>query len=244
MFTSHLLFSREVALSTAMIMLSLLLPANATGYLGKAYHQRGQMPGIWLDVKDQSSSGRVPPLPLPLAQQQNASHIFVEISAYRDDLCGITLRELFTHAAFPERIWVGIVDQTMGQDKACVEQYCNLMTHKPRIFFHSGGLRHRGGYRPKRTLSGGKEECPFVEQIVVTPMKAEDAKGPAFARSFQDELLRKIETTTDTKDEGAADPEHNGGGRKMEFCMQIDAHSETVADWDVHMINEWYAMLS
>ena len=141
-----------------LLVLALLSPTVRAEFIGKAYHQGVDgKEGVWLNVKDQGAAGHVPPLPLDLAGEeegsriggQDRSNIFVEISAYRDDLCGITLRELFTHAAHPERIWVGIVDQTKGGDTPCVEQYCKLMQqpqdHLPT--FQSGGLRysaHRG----------------------------------------------------------------------------------------------------
>ncbi len=46
--------------------------------------------------------------------------IFVSVAAFRDVLCGQTVEELFSRAAFPQRIFVGIVQQIYpGTDEPC-----------------------------------------------------------------------------------------------------------------------------
>jgi hypothetical protein len=59
--------------------------------------------------------------------------------------------------------------------------------------------------------------CKYFDQIRVIRMKHTDAKGPVFARAKQAELVKPSD----------------------DFCMQIDAHTHTVQDWDVKMLGEW-----
>jgi hypothetical protein len=59
--------------------------------------------------------------------------------------------------------------------------------------------------------------CKYFDQIRVIRMKHTDAKGPVFARAKQAELVEPGD----------------------DFCMQIDAHTHTVQDWDVKMLGEW-----
>ena len=57
-------------------------------------------------------------------KEDSTSTIFVAIAAYRDNLCHETLRSLFTGAAYPERVRVGLVQQNAPEDRDCVEEYC------------------------------------------------------------------------------------------------------------------------
>ena len=54
---------------------------------------------------------------------------------------------------------------------------------------------------------------PQIQMIVVSFL---DARGPGFARYLQDSLLRD-----------------------QEFCLQVDAHTDFVQDWDVDAIATW-----
>jgi hypothetical protein len=60
-------------------------------------------------------------------------------------------------------------------------------------------------------------QCRYFDQIRVIRMSNEDAKGPVFARAKQAELVQ---------------PEDS-------YCMQIDAHTHTVQNWDELMLKEW-----
>jgi hypothetical protein len=71
----------------------------------------------------------------------------------------------------------------------------------------------------KFTNPGNK--CKYFDSIRIIRMKDTDAQGPVFARARQAELLDK---QTD------------------DFCMQIDAHTDVVKDWDVLMLNQWGAI--
>jgi len=61
--------------------------------------------------------------------------------------------------------------------------------------------------------------CPFFDQIRVIRMLSSEAKGPVFARARQAELVLPTDN----------------------FCMQIDAHTVVIQDWDLRMLAEWGA---
>lgn len=63
-----------------------------------------------------------------------------------------------------------------------------------------------------------KKECPRIDQIRKLAVHNVAAKGPSWARS----LVRKILGNE-------------------EFCLQIDAHSEFVSEWDDKLKHEWAA---
>ncbi|KAF0718053.1 Aste57867_1931 [Aphanomyces stellatus] len=119
--------------------------------------------------------------------------IFIGISSYRDGpRCGFSLFTAFSRAQHPDRIHIGIVDQTQDDDTLCVDEYCKL------------------------TLEAGWAECKYKDQIRVDARDAKTSKGPTLARWQQQQLIQ---------DE--------------EFCLEIDAHSQFLQDWDVLMVNEW-----
>lgn len=61
--------------------------------------------------------------------------------------------------------------------------------------------------------------CLYLDNIRVIRMAASEARGPVFARARQAELVRPDD----------------------QFCMQIDAHTVVVKDWDLRMLAEWGA---
>ena len=64
--------------------------------------------------------------------RRNDTKLFVGIAAFRDQLCGRTLLNLFTKATYPERLFVGVVDQRAAEDKSCLEVFCDLLGDKER----------------------------------------------------------------------------------------------------------------
>jgi len=60
--------------------------------------------------------------------------------------------------------------------------------------------------------------CPYLENIRVLRMRSSEARGPAYARALGNKLV---------------DFEHD------DFCMQIDAHTKVVKDWDVLLLEDW-----
>jgi hypothetical protein len=61
-----------------------------------------------------------------------------------------------------------------------------------------------------------KDECPYFRQIRFLGVYHIGAKGPAYARSFARKLLAN-----------------------EEYCMQIDAHSDFIPQWDQVAKQEW-----
>ncbi|CAK4501361.1 unnamed protein product [Aphanomyces euteiches] len=131
-----------------------------------------------------------PPPPLAYA---NAS-IFLGVASFRDgERCGYTLFSAFEQAAYPRRLQVGVVDQKLPGDKACLDVYCALALGK-----------------------WPGDECRYKDQIRINEQDANASRGPNVARHFQQAL---VEDET--------------------FCLQVDAHSMFIQDWDVRLLHEW-----
>lgn len=123
--------------------------------------------------------------------------IFVGISSFRDNRCGVTLFNLFKKAKFPNRIHVGVAQQIHTEDDHydCIRDYCAL-----------------SGFVGESTL----HRCPYVNQIHTIVFSYLDSRGPGYARVLQQSLI---------------DGE--------EFCLQIDAHTDAIPNWDDVVLNEW-----
>merc|ERR1712166_496030 len=75
-----------------------------------------------------SQPERTGPTPRPELSASNwdsSSTIFVAVASYRDEICHETIGSLFKNAAFPDRVVVGLVQQSKPDDPDCVEQYCD-----------------------------------------------------------------------------------------------------------------------
>jgi len=135
--------------------------------------------------------------------------IYVSISSYRDYRCPKTIRKLFTQATYPERIRVGIVDQTDlngevregGEDEDSGENGEKIVCGRPR-----------------RNCSEHPDDifCKYSHLIDIHVMDAEMAVGPVFARHIGHRMYRG-----------------------EYFAMQTDAHMEFVEGWDVDVIEQW-----
>ena len=68
-----------------------------------------------------------------------------------------------------------------------------------------------GGY------SDPEKKCKYFDAIRVIRMKDTEAQGPVYARARQAELIKKED----------------------DFCMQIDAHTDVIKDWDLAMLKQW-----
>jgi Glycosyltransferase (GlcNAc) len=125
--------------------------------------------------------------------------------------CGETLRSLFENAANPDKVFVGLFEQNAPEDKFCREQYCS--------YFGSKTLKRqtiRQGVVKVMANSETMDSCPHKDQIRLIAYHDIQAKGPTYARS----LVRKALGNE-------------------EFCMQIDAHTEFVPQWDKLAVSEW-----
>lgn len=123
------------------------------------------------------------------------------------------MQSLFENAADPSKITVALVEQNDANDKFCVEEYCAKYGHQT--------IRRRNireGVVEIVTLPLERAECPYFEQIRVAAFHHLSAKGPNFARSMTRKLLGN-----------------------EDYCMQIDAHTSFVKDWDVKLKQDWMA---
>jgi len=66
--------------------------------------------------------------------------IFVSVASFRDPECVQTLYSLFSHAASPTRIWVGLLDQSFDNDTNILQEYSEL-TKKNGTYDYSNQIR-------------------------------------------------------------------------------------------------------
>ncbi|CAK4664681.1 hypothetical protein LEN26_019208 [Aphanomyces euteiches] len=96
--------------------------------------------------------------------------IFLGISSYRDGVrCGFTLFTAFSRAKYPERVFVGLVDQTQDDDAICIEEYCKL------------------------AKASEWKKCKYKENIRVDKHNSIQSKGPTVARWYQQQLIKDEE---------------------------------------------------
>lgn len=158
----------------------------------------------WEDYRE--STG---PKPHPIVSDSSSrpdTTIFYSISSYRDELCPRTLFNAFTKATYPHRIHIAVVQQNTVGDIDCLERYCEMMMAARNIT---------------------RRDCPFENQVKMNRRRAEDARGPTWARAIGSTMV----------------------GRE-EFCMQTDSHMDFVHNWDRNLLAAWalteneYAVLS
>lgn len=113
------------------------------------------------------------------------SSIFVSIPHFRDgNRCASTLKHLFESASHPERVYVGLIEQTSDDDPTCLLGYCALMGYKMKE--HEAGFIHKG--EKQADYDRVMAECPRIHQIRSVNFHHLGAKGPVYARSF----IRKV----------------------------------------------------
>ena len=149
-------------------------------------------------VAYEEKKNQIPKYP-PVSDSWNRSTttLFVTMASFRDKLCPRTLFNLFSKAKYPYRITVGVVQQNLDVDVDCLLEYCKMMIDSKSKYITD-------------------ETCPFVDQIRMLRVSANDAKGPTWGRALGAKLL---------KDE--------------EFCMQTDSHMDYVPNWDILMMEMW-----
>ncbi|KAG9401885.1 hypothetical protein AC1031_007592 [Aphanomyces cochlioides] len=107
----------------------------------------------------------------PLPRLPKEFDFFVAISSYRDGVrCGYAVWTAFARAANPERIFLGIVDQTQEDDPKCLDEYCR---------------------RAKE--SWPNDDCKYKDHIKIDALNAKNSKGPAVARSRQAAMMEDQE---------------------------------------------------
>ncbi|RHZ18304.1 hypothetical protein DYB31_010551 [Aphanomyces astaci] len=116
-----------------------------------------------LDVRD--ASLRPPPPRVPATFD-----IFIGIANFRDGpRCGFTLFTAFSRAKHPDRVIIGVVDQTQDDDTTCLDEYCKLAE------------------------ASVWNECKFKSQVRVDARDSRESKGPTLARWQQQQLIKNEE---------------------------------------------------
>jgi len=100
--------------------------------------------------------------------------IYAAIASYRDHLCVGTIANLFQRAAFPSRIYVGVVEQNRPEDVNCVPKVCEDS---------STGVHPLSVWKGMFNLSKAEAEvCMRRKQIRLYKLPAADSLGPTYAR--------------------------------------------------------------
>ena len=81
--------------------------------------------GEWEDPDAAVESPNQMPPP-PQIDDETAAPIVVLLASYRDPLCPNTLREMFAHAKYPDRIYAGVVQQNQDGDPDCLDTWCEI----------------------------------------------------------------------------------------------------------------------
>jgi len=136
--------------------------------------------------------------------------LFIGIASYRDNRCGRTLERAFAEAWDPHRVFIGVVQQNEPGDSDCVADFCALQRQNRA----RGSPYDRPG--DVEADGAGADRCDFRDQIRVRNMPASEARGPAHARHFQQQLIAN-----------------------ESFCLQVDAHSDFRRGWDRALLREW-----
>lgn len=163
--------------------------------------------------------------------------IFVSIPHFRDGKrCAQTLRRLFETAAYPDRVTVGLIEQTddnengdendnsSSSDPTCLMEYCALMGYQMK--HHDPGVIHMAERQADH--DSVLDACTRAKtQIRSVHFHHYGSKGPVYARSFTRKLLAN-----------------------EEFCMEVDASMDFAQSWDELAVQEFkmtrneYAVLS
>jgi Glycosyltransferase (GlcNAc) len=131
--------------------------------------------------------------------------------------CAETLLDLFANARDPDHIIVGLVEQNHEDDPYCLELYCKLSSPDSNLEIYQR-VAIRKDVTKVIVKDSERSQCPRIDQIRNIAVHSDSAKGPSWARSL---------------------------GRKVlgneEFCLQIDAHSQFIKDWDIALKEQWTA---
>ena len=141
--------------------------------------------------------------------------IFVNVAAFRDLLCVESVREIFSAAAHPERIAVGVIDQRISGDRVCIPpEYLRYVPAPPtETTTAPSHLDPEYPSFPNRFVSCYKKGfCPS-DSIRVRYVDQTEARGPTYGR-FVAGLMYQGES----------------------FYMMIDSHSRFHPAFDTGML--------
>ena len=126
--------------------------------------------------------------------------------------CGATLKSIFENAVNPDKVYIGLVEQNAPDDNFCIETYCN--SYAESQIYQRKTIRK--GMVKLISQNEGRIHCPYFNNIKLIAYHHIQAHGPSYARS----LTRKVLGNE-------------------EFCMQVDAHTKFVNNWDKIALDEW-----
>lgn len=118
----------------------------------------------WIPLQNESAESRKPPKASRTWEDPDAE-IFLSIAEYRDSRCPLTLKNMFTKAKNPKRLYVGLIQQVQTEEDStdCLKAYCSLMSN----------------------VLG---ECPYKDQIRTIVFAHHDSRGAGFAHHIGDQL--------------------------------------------------------
>jgi len=165
----------------------------------------------WEDVSQNAASSTAAKEPISPSHEGDGT-IFVGIPSFRDGKrCAETIRSIFDNAKDPDNVIIGLVEQNDSEDVFCLSAYCD--------FYGVETIKKtkiREDMFKILKVEGREEKCPRYNQIRVVAVYNNAATGPNGARA----LTRKILGNE-------------------EYCMQIDAHTSFVKNWDTIAKTEW-----
>lgn len=118
----------------------------------------------WTPIDFEKTDKPRPPPSYSSSWKNKDTTIFIAISHYRDNRCGKTLFNLFTKAANPQRVHIGLVEQRKDDETVCIMDYCKLM-------------------------SSNEKNCPYRKQIKSLFYSRLDARGPVYGRYLTHSLM-------------------------------------------------------
>jgi hypothetical protein len=140
--------------------------------------------------------------------------IFVNMAAYRDRVCHVTVWEAIARASNPSRLHFGIFQQhnaTAEPDCLHFQSFCALLSGDA-----SGEPWSPSSNPYNATRSQLELACSVLPRIKIDRIDYLDAKGPTVGRFRAQEFIRD-----------------------QMFYLQIDTHSLFVGGWDVELIVTW-----
>jgi hypothetical protein len=122
----------------------------------------------WIPYEADTSYKNYHPPPVKSSSWKNgSSSLFVMIASFRDKLCPKTLFNLYSKAKYPNRIYIGLVEQNLPEDGDCLKEYCKLMMESNKDY----------------------KSCPFQENIRIERRDASKALVSNLLRHVPDKYI-------------------------------------------------------
>eukprot|EP00929_Paragymnodinium_shiwhaense_P039505 TRINITY_DN20732_c0_g1_i2.p1 TRINITY_DN20732_c0_g1~~TRINITY_DN20732_c0_g1_i2.p1 ORF type:complete len:620 (-),score=128.81 TRINITY_DN20732_c0_g1_i2:145-2004(-) len=184
----------------------------------------------WGRIPDPFAEGHFPYPPkkdyTDVSVKDEAS-IMVLIAALGEKRLVDTIESMFKRAKNSKRIYIGIIQQNAAKNEDALEGICRRLgtplelrsefVGRPELLKRQTDedLWGQSRYTPESFAA-----CEPAGRIRVFRMTAREARGPAYARARQPLLLSQ-------------------GAQLEDFCMQIDAHTVFLQDWDDFLLGDW-----